>query len=58
MLFNKSLSNRLTLEYTKGEIALVLVSCVMLIILSYFMITGVSPEQSAGYHSEHVRMSR
>lgn len=58
MLFSKLISNQLTLEYTKGEITLMLISGILLIILNYFMITGLQPQHSARHQVEIVRMNR
>lgn len=58
MLFSKLLSNRLTFEYTRGEITLMLISGIMLIILNYFMITGLEPQHSAEHQVETVRLNR
>jgi len=58
MLFKKLLSNRLSLEYSRGEVALILVSGIVLVILNFYMITGLKPQQSAGQHVETVRLNR
>ncbi len=58
MLFKKLLASKLSLEYSKGEVALILISGVILIILNFYMITGLKPQHSAEHHVENVRLSR
>ncbi len=58
MIFGKLKSNRLTLEYSKGEVILMVVSSVLLIILNYFMITGLKAQQSAVHDVEEVQLNR
>jgi len=58
MLFSKLRSNRLTFEYTSGEVTLMVISALMLIILNYFMITGLKPQHSVEHSVEHARLNR
>ena len=58
MLFNKLLSNKLSLEYTKAELLLILVSGVVLIVLNFYMITELKPNHNAKHHVENVSLSR
>lgn len=58
MLFIKLLSNKLSLEYTKAELLLILVSGVVLIVLNFYMITELKPKHSAKHQVENVRLNR
>ena len=57
MLVKKLFSNRISLEYSKSEIALILISGIMLIMLNYFMISGIKHQHSLQNATEkmHVR---
>ena len=58
MTIKKLVSKRLNLEYTRSEIALILISGFVLVMLNYLMITGLRPTHSADNHVEQVRLSR
>jgi len=58
MSIKKLVSKKLSLEYTKSEIALILISGFVLVMLNYLMITGLKPIHSADNHVEQVRLSR
>lgn len=58
MSIKKLVSKKLTLEYTKSEIALILISGFVLVMLNYLMITGLKPLHSADSRVEQIRLSR
>ncbi len=57
MTLKKLFTDRISLEYSKSEIALILVSGLMLIMLNYLMITGIKHQHKVhnGNEQVHVR---
>ena len=58
MSIKKLVPKRLSLQYTKSEIALILISGFVLVMLNYLMITGLKPLHSADSQVEQVSLSR
>jgi len=46
MIIKKLISNRFSLEYSKSEIALILISGIMLLMLNFIMITGIKHQHN------------
>ncbi len=58
MTLKKLFTDRISLEYSKSEIALILVSGLMLIMLNYLMITGIKHQHKVHNSSEQVHVGK
>ena len=58
MSLKKLFSNRISLEYSKGEIALILMSGLMLLMLNYLMIIGIKQQHKGQSGIEIIQLRK